>query len=174
VCEDAASRALLDSIRAVAPSMATVLVTGETGTGKEIVARHVHASSRRSSSPFVAVNCSALTETLVESELFGHERGAFTGAASAAAGWFESAAFRYCHKNQLQTARLLGVSRNVVRARLLEAGELAGAGRLPSAATWSGHSGSTLGSARRSFIGDHFAERTGQTDMSRCTLVAER
>jgi len=382
VCEDAVSRALLDSIRAVAPSMATVLVTGETGTGKEIVARHVHASSRRSSSPFVAVNCSALPETLVESELFGHERGAFTGAASAAAGWFESAqggtlfldeigdlplgtqvkllrvlqegevvrvgsrrpiavdvrviaatnvrldeavaarrfredlyyrlhvaplvltplrqrpgdilplahrflelyrvergtativlseeaarrllehawpgnvrelenvmryallscrddvvraddlrfsplppaplgrsqvptfsgftpsatdggnpleaallamfeanlpqlhrsiertlfraAFRYCHKNQLQTARLLGVSRNVVRARLIEAGELAGPGRLPRAATWSGHSGSTLGSARRSFIGDHFAERTGQTDTSRCTLVAER
>src|SRR5689334_9644236 len=86
VCEDAASRALLCSIREIAPSTATVLITGETGTGKEIVARQVHAASLRSSAPFVAVNCSALPETLAETELFGHERGAFTGAATAKGG----------------------------------------------------------------------------------------
>jgi sigma-54-specific transcriptional regulator len=385
VGEDAASRALLRSIRAIAPSIATVLITGETGTGKEIVARHVHAASRRSSAPFVAVNCSALPETLVESELFGHERGAFTGAVATKAGWFESAhggtlfldeigdlslgvqvkllrvlqqsevvrvgsrrpipidvrviaatnvrldqavaarrfredlyyrlhvaplvlaplrqrrgdilplarffleahrdergprivalaedaerrllehcwpgnvrelenvvrhallscekeviaagdlrfsrvpaappgdpasfpspsapalgeaglssrqaledalgalfeenlpalherveqavfraAFRYCHRNQLQTARLLGVSRNVVRARLIEAGELAGPVRLPSASSWGERSALASGRARSVFVGDHFAERAGQTDSSLPAFVAER
>ena len=68
-----------------------MLVTGETGTGKEIVARELHAASRRREQPFVAVNCGALTPSLVESELFGHDRGAFTGAAGAQAGWFEAA-----------------------------------------------------------------------------------
>jgi sigma-54-specific transcriptional regulator len=75
----------------VAPSEATVLVTGETGTGKEIVARQIHQLSRRASGPFVAVNCGAFSENLVESELFGHEKGAFTGALGAKAGWFEAA-----------------------------------------------------------------------------------
>jgi len=91
VFEDAASRALFRSIEQLAPSDATVLITGETGTGKEIVAREVHRLSRRSSSRFVAVNCNALAESLVEAELFGHERGAFTGATTAKAGWFEAA-----------------------------------------------------------------------------------
>jgi aliphatic sulfonates family ABC transporter substrate-binding protein len=91
VFEDPRSRALLAQIERVAPSDATVLVTGETGTGKEIVARHLHELSRRSREAFVAVNCGAIAEQLVESELFGHERGAFTGAATARAGWFESA-----------------------------------------------------------------------------------
>ena len=68
-----------------------MLITGESGTGKEIVARYVHAASPRRSCPFVAVNCSSLPEALVESELFGHERGAFTGATEAKAGWFECA-----------------------------------------------------------------------------------
>ncbi|XXZ31622.1 aliphatic sulfonate ABC transporter substrate-binding protein [Sorangium sp. So ce321] len=91
VFEDERSRALLDRIRRLAPSDATVLVTGETGTGKEIVARHIHALSHRARRPFVAVNCGAWSESLVESELFGHEKGAFTGATTAKAGWFESA-----------------------------------------------------------------------------------
>jgi aliphatic sulfonates family ABC transporter substrate-binding protein len=91
VFEDQASRALLEHIRQIAPSDATVLVTGETGTGKEIVARHLHELSARRLRPFVAVNCGAFSESLVESELFGHERGAFTGAHVAKAGWFEAA-----------------------------------------------------------------------------------
>ena len=91
VFEDPASRTLLTRIRQIAPSDATALVTGETGTGKEIIARHLHELSRRRGQVFVGVNCSAFPETLVESELFGHERGAFTGAVSTKKGWFESA-----------------------------------------------------------------------------------
>jgi len=91
VFEDPKSRAALDRLQQIAPSDATVLVTGETGTGKEIVARHVHDLSRRRDRPFVPVNCGALTESLIESELFGHERGAFTGAISSKPGWFEAA-----------------------------------------------------------------------------------
>jgi len=91
VFEDAVSRALLKRIEQVAPTDVTVLITGETGTGKELVARHVHHLSMRSAARFVAVNCGALTPSLIESELFGHEKGAFTGAHSARPGWFEDA-----------------------------------------------------------------------------------
>ena len=91
VFEDESSRALLRRLEQVAPSHATVLVIGETGTGKEIVARHIHELSPRARGPFVAVNCGAFSETLVESELFGHEKGAFTGAVGTKPGWFEAA-----------------------------------------------------------------------------------
>ena len=91
VFEDAKSQALLAHLQQVAPSDASVLIIGETGTGKELVARHLHNLSARRGGPFVAVNCGAFSENLVEAELFGHEKGAFTGALSSKAGWFEEA-----------------------------------------------------------------------------------
>ncbi|MDR0480928.1 MAG: sigma 54-interacting transcriptional regulator [Gallionellaceae bacterium] len=91
VFADPESQKLLALIERVAPSNATAWIKGETGTGKELVARHIHALSPRSKGPFAAINCGAFSETLVESELFGYERGAFTGATGSKKGWFESA-----------------------------------------------------------------------------------
>lgn len=91
VGESPGIRGLLDRIETVAASEAPVLVTGETGTGKELVARHIHALSPRRKGPFVAVNCAAFPESLLEAELFGHERGAFTGAARRREGRFQAA-----------------------------------------------------------------------------------
>jgi two-component system response regulator HydG len=84
-------REVLGRIVRIAPTDAIVLITGESGTGKELVARAVHANSKRADRPFVSVNCAAISETLLESELFGHARGAFTGAVSARKGLFEEA-----------------------------------------------------------------------------------
>jgi transcriptional regulator with GAF, ATPase, and Fis domain len=83
--------ALLKTVAQVADSEVTVLIQGESGTGKELVARALHCNSRRCDHPFVPVNCAALPESLLESELFGHVRGAFTGAIKDKAGWFERA-----------------------------------------------------------------------------------
>jgi DNA-binding NtrC family response regulator len=87
----AATRRLVERVEAAAASDVNVLITGETGTGKDLCARTIHDRSRRAGKPFVAVNCAALPETLLEAELFGHEKGAFTGADRRRAGRFETA-----------------------------------------------------------------------------------
>ncbi len=86
-----AIRDVLSRVIKIAPTEATALITGESGTGKELIARAIHANSKRANLPFVTVNCAAITETLLESELFGYARGAFTGAVAARKGLFEEA-----------------------------------------------------------------------------------
>jgi formate hydrogenlyase transcriptional activator len=89
--KSAALRRVLDMVQVVAPTDATVLINGETGTGKELIAEAIHQSSERSNGPFVKVNCAAIPAGLLESELFGHERGAYTGAVARGIGRFERA-----------------------------------------------------------------------------------
>src|ERR1700683_3621558 len=91
VGKSAALRRVLGLVRAVAPTDATVLITGETGTGKELIAEAIHKCSERRNGPFVKVNCAAIPAGLLESELFGHERGAYTGAVARSTGRFERA-----------------------------------------------------------------------------------
>jgi len=91
VGSSSALRAVLSRVAKVAPTDSTVLITGETGTGKELIARAIHRRSRRSSRPFVSVNCAAIPRDLIASELFGHEKGAFTGATQRRLGRFELA-----------------------------------------------------------------------------------
>jgi DNA-binding NtrC family response regulator len=100
-------------IERIAPLADTVLITGETGTGKELVARALHKSSRRSGKPFIALDCSSTPETLIESELFGHERGTFTGATEARTGLFETAADGTLFLDEVETLTL------AVQAKLL-------------------------------------------------------
>jgi two-component system response regulator HydG len=91
IAQSPAMQAVLDLVERVAPTDATVLIQGESGTGKEVIAKAVHHASPRAARPFVAVNCGAVPETLLESELFGYVRGAFTGAAGSKLGLFEEA-----------------------------------------------------------------------------------
>ncbi len=91
VARSAPMKQVLETVAHIAPTDSTVFVHGESGTGKELIARAIHAASRRKDRPFVAVNCAALPETLLESALFGHEKGAFTGAVRSSRGLFEQA-----------------------------------------------------------------------------------
>jgi DNA-binding NtrC family response regulator len=91
ICQSPSMRRLLETIAVVAPSDVPVLISGESGTGKEIVARLIHDSSPRAAGPMIAANCASLPESLIESELFGHTKGAFTGASESRQGFFRAA-----------------------------------------------------------------------------------
>src|SRR5215470_17277905 len=91
VYRDEAMAQVIKLAQQIAPSEASVLITGESGTGKEVLARYVHGRSNRGRAPFICVNCAAIPENLLESELFGHEKGAFTGAVARRIGKFEEA-----------------------------------------------------------------------------------
>ena len=91
VFSDPASASIQSDLERLAPSDASLVIIGETGTGKEVAARYIHDHSGRKTGPFLAVNCGAFVESLVEAELFGYEKGAFTGALRTQPGWFEAA-----------------------------------------------------------------------------------
>ena len=112
---------VLKKVGQVAASEATVMVTGESGTGKELVARCIHRHSHRSEGPFHAVNCAAIPENLIESELFGHEKGSFTGATDAKAGQFE-----LCHKGTLFLDEIgdMGLTTQTKILRAIQEGEI--------------------------------------------------
>jgi len=119
--ESRAMKKAKDLIQRAAAAQGTVLITGETGTGKELAARAIHAQSPRASRPFVAVNCAALTESLLEAELFGHAKGAFTGAAGARAGLIEHAESGTLFLDEIGTLSK-GLQAKLLRA--LESGEV--------------------------------------------------
>ncbi len=91
IAGDPAMKAVVALADKIAPSDATIMITGESGTGKEVMSRYIHTKSKRKNGPFIAVNCAAIPENLLESELFGHEKGAFTGASARRIGKFEEA-----------------------------------------------------------------------------------
>ena len=113
--------AVVERLRQIAPTSATVLITGESGTGKELVAKALHNNSPRKSKPFVALNCAALSENILESELFGHIKGAFTGADRERKGWFEHANGGTMFLDEVGDIPL---STQVKLLRVLESGEI--------------------------------------------------
>src|SRR3954468_14881233 len=116
---------LIQLAKTVAQSKATVLIQGESGTGKELLAALVHQNSTRQSRPFVAINCAAIPENLLESELFGYERGAFTGAVSSKAGKFE---FANGGTLLLDEISEVDISLQAKLLRVIQEGEVAGIG----------------------------------------------
>ncbi len=121
VAESQHSKQLVAMVRRVAPSRSTALIEGESGTGKELIARMLHYWSRRADGPFVAVNCKAFAEGVVESELFGHEKGSFTGAIAARAGCFERASGGTLFLDEIAEA---GTDFQAKLLRVLEDGEV--------------------------------------------------
>ncbi len=91
IAADPAMMKIISLANKIAPSEASIMITGESGAGKEVIAKHVHAKSKRANKPFISINCAAIPENLLESELFGHEKGAFTGAVARRIGKFEEA-----------------------------------------------------------------------------------
>ncbi len=120
VAKSPAMRYALEIVKVVAPTQATVLITGETGVGKEIIARRIHAMSERRNRSFVAVNCGAIPENLVETTLFGHERGAFTGAYEVHHGLFEQAEGGSLFLDEIDSLPLAAQARLL---RVLQGGE---------------------------------------------------
>jgi DNA-binding NtrC family response regulator len=120
--------AVLDLVAQVGPSKASVLITGESGTGKELIAEAVHLASPRARAPFVRLHCAALSESLLESELFGHERGAFTGAVGRREGRFKQADGGTLFLDEIGE---LGLDLQPKLLRFLESGEIAPLGEAP-------------------------------------------
>jgi DNA-binding NtrC family response regulator len=121
IAESPQSKQLVSMIRRVAPSRSTALIEGESGTGKELIARMLHYWSARADGPFVAVNCKAFADGVVESELFGHEKGSFTGAIAARAGCFERASGGTLFLDEIAEA---GTDFQAKLLRVLEDGEV--------------------------------------------------
>ena len=120
--EHSSVKKLLDMVKTVAKTESTVLLEGESGTGKEIISRMIHKNSSRVSGPFVAVNCGALPDGLVESELFGHEKGAFTGAHERLIGRFERAQKGTLFLDEINTLPLTSQAKllRVIEERYIE------------------------------------------------------
>ena len=116
-------------IKQVAPTDVTVLITGESGVGKEIVAKEIHKQSKRADKPFITVNCGAIPEGIIESELFGHVKGSFTGAVETRKGYFEAANNGTIFLDEIGE---LPISTQVKFLRVIENGEYIKVGRLKS------------------------------------------
>ena len=131
--ESPAMRRLREDIDKVAPTSGRVLVIGECGTGKELIAAEIHRQSKRAQGPFVKVNCAAIPSELIESELFGHEKGSFTGAASRRRGQFEQA-----HGGTLFLDEIgdMSLSAQAKVLRALQTGEIARGGRASAPSAW--------------------------------------